>query len=762
MSRTCQQARQLNPLAATIASAVCLAVVASAGFITPAFGQSVCLPAPRLLTTMPMGGQAGTDFEIAITGQYIEEADELRFSDPRLKATPARNKAGEVVEGRYLVSIPQDVAPGLVEATLMTRLGLSASRVFSVGVLPEIKQAKPNHSLDASMSLAIGSVCNAAMTARAVDFYQFHALKGQRILVDCAAKGIDSKLNPVVLVADAQGRDLAVERRGGAIDFSVPEEGDYVVKVHDLTFKGGTDYFYRLVLRELQADQKVVRHPSTQKVNAFSWPPEGLADTSQPEVEPNEGDAAQRVELPFDISGSFATAADTDVFEFFAKAGDVWWVEVASERLGRPTDPTLVIQHVDTSGESPVLTDVVELNDIPSPIKVSSNGYAYDGPPYNAGSSDVLGKFEVKQDGLHRLRLTDLFGGTRNDPANVYRLIVRKATPDFSLVAWAMHMQLRNGDRNALSKPIALRGGATMALDVVALRRDGFDGEIELSMQGLPDGVTAHGLTIPAGKSHGVLLVTADEGAPRGISNAVFTGTSTIGDQVVSRTCHMASMAWPITNHWNEVPCPRLLSDILVSVGGDEPAPITIAARDEKTWEARQGEKIKIPLIHMRRGEFSGSTMAAKALGAGFERVKFDLPLDQDSSEAVLDLASLKTPPGEYLIAFYGGAVAKYQHYPRRVEDAKQSLKRVEEELAASKAGVMQLTKQSAEASAEKRVEIQKQLLAAQAAEKLVASRVTAMSKQVKAAVAAAKSKDIVDIVVSKPIKIRVLPAEAK
>ena len=226
---------------------------------------------------------------------------------------------------------------------------------------------------------------------------------------------------------------------------------------------------------------------------------------------------AQRITLPCDIAGSFFPAADVDTFEFNAKKGEVWWVEVASERLGLPTDPSIIVQHVAGTGGDEKLTDVAELSDIPSPVKVSSNGYAYDGPPYNAGSTDILGKIEIKEDGLHRLKLSDLFGGTRNDPRNVYRLIIRQAAPDFALVAWALHMELRNGDRNALSKPISLRGGSTMALEVVAVRRDGFDGEIELTMENLPDGVTASGLKIPAGQSRGIMLVTAAEGAPQGV-----------------------------------------------------------------------------------------------------------------------------------------------------------------------------------------------------------------------------------------------------
>ncbi len=323
-----------------------------------------------------------------------------------------------------------------------------------------------------------------------------------------------------MIIADAAGRDLLVERRGGVLDFTAPEEGRFVIKVHELTFKGGPAYYYRLAVWEQASGAPIVRQSSTRSVNSFSWPPTGLSEQAKiAEAEPNnDGRGAQRISLPCDLSGAFYPAADVDVFEFEARQGDEWWIEVASERLGLSTDPC---------GHRPARgpdfgrgTDTrptrrrPELNDIPSPVKVSSNGYAYDGPPYNAGAADILGKLVIPQDGLYRIQMSDLFGGTRNDPGNSYRLVIRRAAPDFALVAWALHMELRNGDRNALSKPIAVRRGATMALEVVAFRRDGFDGDIELSMDGLPDGVTAQGLKIPAGQARGILLVTADQTAP--------------------------------------------------------------------------------------------------------------------------------------------------------------------------------------------------------------------------------------------------------
>ena len=416
--------------------------------------QSVCLPAPRLLTTMPMGGKVGTSVEITITGDNFEDADELTFSHPGITASRKLNEAGKPVPNKYVVDITADCPTGIHEARVMTRLGVSSSRVFNVGSLTETIQVQPNTSLETAMVVEADSICNAAMTKQSVDFYSFEATKGQRIIVDCAAKGIDSKLTPVLIVADALGNDLLVERRGGAIDFTAPENGKYVIKVHDLTFNGGKEYFYRLALTKTASDAVVTRLPSTANVNSFSWPPHGLTDAAAvPESEPNDEHAqAQKISLPCDINGSFFPAADVDVFEFTAKKGDVWWVEVASERFGLTTDPSIVVQHVTNPGPDEKLTDLVELTDIPSPVKVSSNGYAYDGPPYNAGSSDINGKVEIKEDGVHRLQLSDLFGGTRRDPRNVYRMIIRKAAPDFALVGWAMHMVLRNGDRNSLSK----------------------------------------------------------------------------------------------------------------------------------------------------------------------------------------------------------------------------------------------------------------------------------------------------------------------
>ncbi len=705
-------------------------------FSISALAQQVTLPLPRLLTIMPMGGQAGQSVEVTITGENIEDVTELTFSTPKITAKPV---AGAV--NKFTVSIAADVEVGVYDARVMSRLGVSSVRAFSVNKLPEVVRMKANNTLETALPLAVGSICNATMTKRAVDFYSFQGVKGQAVAIDCAAVGIDSRLTPVLILADGKGADLKVNRTGGMIDFTPPADGSYIIKVSDLTYQGGERHFYRLALQKSPAEPQ----PQTQTVSAMSWPPAGLAaNAAAKEVEPNNKDA-QKISLPCDLSGAFFPAADVDTYEFTAKKGETLWVEVASERLGLNTDPFVLVQQV----KDGKFTDVAELYDIAPPMKVTSNGYSYDGPPYDAGSPDVLGKFEVKEDGTYRLQVRDLFGGTRSDPHNVYRLLVRQAAPDFSLAAWAVHMTLRNGDRASLSKPMTLRQGDARAFEVVVQRRDGFDGEIEIAMEGLPQGVSAAGLKIGKGKTYGHLILTADEKAPRGFSLAKITGKAVIGGKEVVRPVRLASMEWPVKDAKGEIPAPRLMADIPVSVTDSEQAPLSITLAENKVFEAKAGETLKIPLKLAWRNEFNGTSIKVKAYGEGFSAIKeFDIPLKAATHELALNLAELKIAPGDYTFALQSLGICKYRYNPAAVPLAEAEQKKAEQLLAAAAAEAKKLAATDAEA-AKKAAEKQK---AAEAA-------MTAATSRMKSVSTSANPTDTVDILISQPIRVSVKPA---
>jgi hypothetical protein len=302
-----------------------------------------------------------------------------------------------------------------------------------------------------------------------------------------------------------------------------------------------------------------------------------------------------------------------------------------------------------------------------------------------------------------------------------------------------------------------------MALEVVAVRRDGFAGDIELAMENLPEGVAARGLKIPSGESRGIMLVTAANNAPRGFSNAKFYGRAFVDGTEVTHPCRVASMAWPIPDAWGEFPSPRLVADVPVSVGGRDLAPITIAPAVNGVLEVTEGGKVTIPLIHKRRCEFSGTTLQLRTLGAGFDGApRFDVSLTAEHSEVTLDTAALKAAPGEYAIAFYGPAVAKYRHRPDLVAAAEEAQRVAREVAAALEAEQKKLAEAAGAAPAETKAQAEQAVAAVAERQKQATAALAAAEEKLKQAAAAAQPSDIADIVVTEPVVVRVKPAEAK
>jgi hypothetical protein len=203
------------------------------------------------------------------------------------------------------------------------------------------------------------------------------------------------------------------------------------------------------------------------------------------------------------------------------------------------------------------------------------------------------------------------------------------------------------------------------------------------------------------------------------------------------------------------------MADVPVSVTESEQAPITITPAEDKVFEVTAGEKLTIPLKHIRRSDFSGANITLKTFGDGFEgNPAFDATLKGDSSEAVLDLAKLKPAPGEYNIAFYGYAVARYRENPTGVALAEAGLKQAKLEAEALSANADKLAKIAESAPDAERPTAKSAAKEAAAKAKAAQSDITKADKQLKAAVARAKPKDIVDIIVSTPIRVRVNPAK--
>src|SRR2546430_15585836 len=78
---------------------------------------------------------------------------------------------------------------------------------------------------------------------------------------------------------------------------------------------------------------------------------------------------AQSISPPCEYVGQFYPARDEDWVSFEAKKGEVFWVEVFSQRLGLPSNPFVLIQRVTRNDKGDEqISDVKEFYGSDSPI----------------------------------------------------------------------------------------------------------------------------------------------------------------------------------------------------------------------------------------------------------------------------------------------------------------------------------------------------------------------------------------------------------
>ncbi|HEX5499304.1 MAG TPA: PPC domain-containing protein, partial [Thermomicrobiales bacterium] len=468
------------------------------------------LPVAQLFAVSPPGGKAGTAVDLALSaGADLDGANQLYFSHPGITAAQKIPPPGllpvapEPLAGQFTVTIAADVPPGVYDVRAIGTFGMSNPRSFVVGELAEVKEQPGNNAEDKAMPVELNSTINGTADGSNSDWYKFAAKAGQRILIDCWADRIDSRMDGAMALYDASGRQLSRsqddQRRDPFLDLSVPADGEYLLKVYDFVYGGGPEFFYRVSIGtgphidfimppaglsgtkgvyaiygrnlpgaaaadgltidgrpleklaveiELPADKATERPasslfiaPEDVALDGIEYrlqTPQGASNpyfigfASAPivnELEPNDDPAkAQTVALPCEFVGQFGPRGDQDWIQFEAKAGQVFWIEVASQRLGLPTDPSVLLQRVtkNEKGEEQV-ADIQDLDD---------NGTNAGGLSFNTASADGGFRFAAPADGIYRALVRDLYHSADADPRRLYRLAIRPERPDFRLAAF--------------------------------------------------------------------------------------------------------------------------------------------------------------------------------------------------------------------------------------------------------------------------------------------------------------------------------------
>jgi len=432
----------------------------------------------------------------------------------------------------------------------------------------------------------------------------------------------------------------------------------------------------------------------------FQWQsPQGVADpvtvyfAQAPvvvEQEPNDRDeSAQQITVPCEYVGQFYPERDFDWVQFEANKGEVYWIDVISHRMGLDTDPVLYLQKVTKNDKGEESVSNVTTADDPS-IRNTKIGTDYD-----TSTDDPSYRFSVTADGTYRILVRDQFGDARRDPRNVYRLVIRPEQPDFRLVAYPVPKRVANANIVPTAAAVVRKGGSSL-LKVEVERRDGFQGEIEISVEGLPDGVTCQGAILGGNSSSATLIVSAAEDANAWTGSIEVVGKSKIDDTEVARTARAASAVWGTTNRTQKIPTFRLTRDLALAIVDKETAVAHVQAGEDKIWETSRGGKLEIPVKVTRRNGYKAD-LKLTAVDVPNEFKPKDITIKGDAADGKLALAiaNNSTKPGAYTFYLKGDVKYKYARNP----DAVKAQEAKQKELAAK---LTELTNKQTEANAKK------------------------------------------------------------
>jgi len=554
-----------------------LLLTALAGMASPVAAQ---LPTARLDALFPPGLQSGTETATALTGLDLEDADHLLFSDPGLSATHQEGL-------NFKITASAGLRPGLYEVRAAGRYGLSASRLLAIGAFPEVTDTGIHDSPERALSLSLPITVNGTTAADAADFFRFTASNGQRLLLSCAAERIDSPLNAVLTLFNKAGRELATAHRShsndAVIDFTAPEDGEYLVKLHDIVWQGGPTSLYRLTIAPTGDPGLPAPLPIPLSGALCGWMPQA-ARRSFPAPAPQASDA-HSLDLPIVVD---APSASVDWFEFSGTKGRQIMIDVLSHRLGYPCDWLLQIFKITRDAAGAEQSEkIAEFDDTAAPPGMES---------LQLESRDPSGALRCPEDGRYRIRLADRFQA--NQP---YQLLLRDPQPGFSVVAFSESPATKGAALHRWS-PLLRRGGSAL-LKVAVLRHDGFADPVTLKLAGLPTGVSASEITLPSHLSSAALVLRATPEAKSWNGRIQLTGTSG-GLSVPAREI---IPRWTVTNNAAERLSLRLSSEgCVLAVTDTEAAPLTIAPAEAKVYEGSLAGTIEIPVKFTRDPSLKG------------------------------------------------------------------------------------------------------------------------------------------------------------
>lgn len=495
---------------------------------------------PQLNSTVPRGGQRGSEVEVTITGARLLDAEEILFHQPGIEfkeIVHPENSNGSNFKVKFVIA--PDAALGEHTFRVRAKSGVTYARRFWVSQFPNVDEVAGNNEFATPQEITLNVTLEATTAREAADFFRVDAKKGQRISVEVEglrANAGNMTMDPYVAILNAErfelvaSDDTALLKQDSFVSLLAPEDGQYIIEIRDASYEGAGRYrahvgtFPRptaIYPAGGQVGQEIdvkligdVKGEFTQKVKAPAETDDafGVLATSEGQTPPSpnafrvvsypnvmENEAANEAiaqfkdvpssgVLPLAFNGILQaktdaegkTIPDYDYFKFTAKKGQSFRMRALAKAINSPVDPVMHIFKAD--------------------------GATIGGNDDSDGTADSRFDFNVPEDGDYFVRVYDMLN--RGGEDFVYRVECETVEP--ALVVSMPEFATR--DNQTLKTMDIPRGGRYATVVNVTRQSANVAGRFEVT--GLPPGVTLSADEIPANQGQFPIVFHAAADAP--------------------------------------------------------------------------------------------------------------------------------------------------------------------------------------------------------------------------------------------------------
>ena len=465
--------------------------------ITFNFSAQALLAAPTINNISVPGIQIGTTVQITITGTDLTPAPKLVASFPisAQKAVEGSDDSKAIIE-----LTAANAQPGIHWIRIASDKGISNALSLGVDNLTQIPFTESIDALPVALAgdLSGGNILKTTFVGKA----------SESIVVDVEGRRIGSNIRPVLRLLNAEGVQIGFsapqpELHGDArISTTIPTDGTYTLEMHDILYKGPGPGRFRLKIGNLSfadlafpigvqtgrtasvkygrtnIDSVVDISSASDTISSLPLPTTGHSTGSRPRVifsnhaEYVENDNATDVPAaPVGINGRLSKNGETDSFKVLAKPGSKLRLDVVARRAGSPVDGVLVVKAANGA-------QIGQNDDRPG---LSDPGIDITVP----GDSEFI-----------TVTLNDLL--RRGGEDFIYRIEVQDISqPQFEATIAQDRLQIPAGSTQTV---------------IVNIARQGYNGDVDLEFEGLPEGVTVADNQVLAGRTRGLISITAADG----------------------------------------------------------------------------------------------------------------------------------------------------------------------------------------------------------------------------------------------------------